>query len=379
MTSPDIAPYIELDLVDVDAEGVFDRAKAAGSARLGGQWRFTDAAPEAVLLEAFSITVAELVYAVNRLPAVIVEIILRLFGVQRDQGAPPTTTITFLASDTLGHEVPVGTTIRLPLGDTFLDFATDVPLAIPPGSDSGTVLAVGQASTENANGVAAGTAVEVLDALTFVDSARLATVPTGGRDVESGDEMLRRGQALLQRLVSTLVTPLHFVAAAALSPGVMRAAAIDNFNVDAGSGQPGDHPGHITVAVGGPGGVALSSEAKALLLADLDSQALALLAVHMTDVTVTPVNITLRVRKYPGFSDEDVRANVQQILRDYLDTDSWIFGRAVYRNEILAQADRADGVDLVSVVSAPAADVVLPGIAALAAPGVITVDIDSPL
>lgn len=375
MTSPDIAPYLDLVLIDPDTQGIYERARLLADSQIEG-WNPSDGAIEVVLLEAFSITVGELVYAVNRTPGAITEILLRLFGIQRDQGAPAEATIRFDVADTLGHVIPEGTIVRLAVSPDFaIDFRTDVGLAIPPGSMSGSVLAVALTSTEAANGIAAGTAVEVMDAITFVNGAALATPPAGGREVETGEAMLARGQALLQRLVNTLVTPLHFVAAAALSPGVLRAAAIDNFNVDLGTGAPGDHPGHITIAVGGPGGLALTASAKAALLADLDAQAMALLALHVTNVTVTAVNVNITVRKVAGQVNADVQAAVRAIITEYLDPDTWPFGRPVFRNEILARADRAIGVDTVVDVVAPAADVTLPGIAALATAGTITVTV----
>lgn len=480
MASPDVSPYVDLTLHDVTAQEVFEAALAVVKQRMP-DFAPNEANMEVVLLEALAVEVSELVFAANRLPGAIVEVLLRLYGISRDFGAPAAVNLRFTVADTIGHEIPTGTYVRLTLADgNVLDFRTDASLLIPAGSNTGQVYAVADTSTAAPNGLPAGTPVELLTSLAYVDSVVLADVPTGGRDEESAESMLERGQALLQRLVSTLVTPQHFVAAAALTPGVVRAAAADNYdpaqaneqqtvaitggptggtftltyggsttaaiaynaaaadvanalaalasigagNVSATGGPlpgadvvvtfqgalgtqdvatmtatgaltggttpavtvtesrkggtpPGSHPGHITVAVSGSNGDPLNQGQKDALLTDLSAQALALLAIHITDVTVTNVPVTTTVVALPGYSDADLQSAITDALTTYLNPDSWPFGRSVYRNELISVIDSVDGVDRVVSIDAPATDVALVGTAALARVGTVTVTVQA--
>lgn len=376
MASPDVTPYVDLTVFDVDAQEVFEAALAVVLERLPG-FVPNEANMEVVLLEALAVEVSELVFAANRLPGTIVEVLLRLYGITRDFGAPAAVNLTFTVSDTIGHEIPVGTFVRVELADgNVLDFRTDTSILIPVGSNTGTVYAVADTSTAAPNGLPAGTPVELLTGLAYVDTVSLASSPVGGRDEESAESMMERGQALLQRLVSTLVTPQHFVAAAAFTAGVVRAAAADNYDPGQ-AGSPGAHPGHITVAVAGSNGDPLNTTQKAALLADLSGQALAMLAIHIADVTVTNVNVTATVIGLPGYAAADLQEAITETLTAYLHPDTWPFGRAVYRNELISVIDSVDGVDRVVTIDAPAADVTLTGIAPLARVGTVTITVQA--
>lgn len=376
MASPDVAPYVDLSIFDVTAQEVFDQALAVVQERLPGV-TLNEANMEAVLMEALAVEVSELVFAANRLPGTIVEVLLRLYGISRDFGAPAAVNLRFTVADTIGHEIPAQTFVRLTLADgNVLDLRTDATVIIPIGSNTGTVYAIADTSTAAPNGLPAGTPVELLTSLAYVDSVVLADVPTGGRDEESAEGLLERGQALLQRLVSTLVTPQHFVAAAALTAGVVRAAAADNYNPTQ-VGSPGAHPGHVTVAVAGENGAPLNATQKAALLADLSAQALALLAIHIADVSVTNVNVTATVYALPGYTAPDIQAAITERLTEYLDPDTWPFGRPVYRNELISVIDTVDGVDRVVNIDSPATDVSLSGIAPLARVGIVTITVQA--
>ena len=102
------------------------------------------------------------------------------------------------------------------------------------------------------------------------------------------------------------------------------------------------------------------------------------LKVTVVPANVTAVNVTVTVLRRPGYTDAEVEANVRATLEAYLNPDAWDWSRLVRRNEVIARADTAVGVDTVLSVTVPAADLPLAGVAPLASAGVITVTVEAP-
>lgn len=372
----DVTRYVDLTLLDTDAQALIGQALADARSKLPG-WRPREGHTEVVLLEAQALVVAELVYAVNRLPGALMEAVLRAYGLTREPGAPPTTVLRFTTASAAPVTVPAGTRVRVIYADgaASQDFTTDVDLLLGAGTPAATVAATGDVNTSAVNALPPGSRVELVDNVSAVETVAVAATITGGVDLEDGPEFLDRGVNTFARLTSTLGLPSAFTAAALATSGVARATTLDLFDPAATTGGPGDHLGHVTVAVVGPAGVALPELERAALEAALGAQAMASLAVHVIPVTVTALDVTVTVAARPGAVEADVVAAVRAALREVLDPDVAPFGGTVYRNRLLAAADRAEGVARVVDVTAPAGDVVLPGRAALVKAGVLTVNV----
>lgn len=366
MASPDLSGYVDLTVFDVTASDLVDKAAS------DVEFKMPDAqlpvgSLEMVLLEAIALIVSEIPYAVNRLPGAVTEALLtRLYGIERSPGAPPTATVTFTFGAS-GGNVPPGTILLLSYGGEDVQFTTDDELSVLAGTTTGTVPITGAENTEVVNTTPAGVVVQVLTDTVGVTGAALATPVGGGANPEEADTYLDRASARLQRLSSVLVVPSHFAAAAAEDPAVHRVYVQDNYD---GTGVAA---GHVAVYVMGIGGAMLSAPAKTALLASLESQALANLAVHVEDPTVTPVDVTATVKALPGANFATVEAAVAAALTDYMSTDTWEWGNTVRRNELIALMDRVPGVDYVDTVTTPAADVALSGQAPLAEAGTLTI------
>jgi hypothetical protein len=379
MPSPDVAQYLGLDLVQLDEVTLIEQALA----QLVNQfpdWEPRPGNTEYVLLEAIAGMLVELGYTINALPDGITEILLRLFGLERDQGAPPTIAARFNLSDTVGHTIPAGTTVRLDLGEDTdpVDFTTLDDLVVPPGQSFGTVTADASAATVEVNGVPAGTQLEVLDALRWIDSVVLAEGAYGGRDPEDGTAFLNRAIPVLSRLTTTLVRPADIEAYVAERPGVTRVKVLDLYNPATPAVRPGNAPGFVTVAVAGPSGSPLPSTSKSALLSELINRTHAGLKIDVVDVDVSTVDVTIEVLRFGSAVSADVEANVRAAIRAYLNPDVWAWSSTVFRNELIAVADRAAGVDVVVDVTVPAANVNLTGWAPLAKVGTITVTVTAP-
>lgn len=336
------------------------------------EWEPRAGNTEVVLLEAFALMLGPEILALQMVPSAVVEQLVGLYGVTRSEGSPVTAQVRFTVTDSAPTQVvPEGTALRLQLSETgeVVDLETVEDLTILTSeSRTGVVRVEATELGETGNGTPAGTEVEVLSLLTFVESAVLEVELTGGRGTEGDATFLARAGATLARQASTLVLPEHFTYAASATEGVARATTLDLTN----PAQPGvEAAGHVTVAVAGPGGTLLGDTAREVIQGDLSSQALASLSVHVIDPTVTVVPVSLTVKVAVGADPLAVEGAVTAALEDWLDPDRWPWEPAVTEYGIVGAASTAPGV--ASVTSVQSGPMALPGLAPLAKAGVITV------
>lgn len=377
--SPDVTPYVDLSLFDRDAQAIYEIAEGEFQTAFP-DWTPREGHTEVALMEALALEVSELIFAINRLPGAITEVMLQLFGVERDEGAPATAVARIHASDTLGHVVPAGTRLRYRFAGDLdpSEFTTDDALTIASGSTYGDVAITATENGTRAHGVADGATLDVLDAIVFIESAEIETPPSGGREPESAVDFLDRGIQVARRLTSTLVLPDHFTAHALENPSVGRATTIDNFDPGVPDGQPGEHPGNVTVAVADENGAALSTAVKDALRVEMEDASLAALIVHVADPNITTVDVTATLVRHNDYTDADVQAAAVAALEAYLSPATWPWSATVRRNELIALLDGVDGVDYVDTLVAPAANVALTGVAPLADAGTLTITVNAP-
>lgn len=384
MTSPDVSPpapdltaYVDLRLFDMDDQSIVSTAIAAAKLNLPG-WVPREGNTEILIMESLALEISEAVVAINRIPGAVVAAILLMAGVDRDFGAAPIASATFTLGDMIGHTIPGGTRLYLALDDgTSVTFLVEPPgLTIAPGASTGTVSIIGDTFTSNANGIAIGTTLVLADPVPFVEHVQLASAVADGRTMETDNEWRDRGVARLSRLSDALVIPRHFEAATLERPEVARALAIDLW--DSVGGAPGDDPGHLTVAVLGEGGAALSPEARAEILTSLESRAVAILVLHVISISVVTVPIAVTVHLIDGFDTGVATELIQDAISAYVDPLTWRWGGVIRRNELIALVDRVSGVDYViavSINSGGTSDYTISGAATLPKAGTITVTV----
>ena len=374
MPNPDITQYTNLVIYDKDPQDIVDAALVVLQARLP-EWTPSETNIELALLEAMALEVAETIYTINRLPEVMVETLLALYEIERDQGVAPSVTIEFTMADNAGYTIDEGTEVSISISASEnLSFFTDSDLIIAPGNTTGTKTATAIENTISANGVAIGTSCELVDAIEAVESIETTTVIAGGEAPEDDTTFLTRGIQRLQRLTDTLVIPEHFSQYALEKTYVTRAYAIDNYNSEAGSGVPGDHDGHITVVVYGDG-ANVSNGNKALLLAELDDNASGNLGVHLLNPTINTVNVAIAVKKVDAYTTGAIQTAVQTALTAYLNTATWDWSGTVRRNELITLVSNITGVDYVVSLTTPASDVTYATEGNLVTAGTLTVTV----
>ena len=374
MPNPDITQYTNLVIYDKDPQDIVDAALVVLQARLP-EWTPSETNIELALLEAMALEVAVTIYTINRLPEVMVETLLALYEIERDQGVAPSVTIEFTMADNAGYTIDEGTEVSISISASEnLSFFTDSDLVIAPGNTTGTKTATAIENTISANGVAIGTSCELVDAIEAVESIETTTVIAGGEAPEDDTTFLTRGIQRLQRLTDTLVIPEHFSQYALEKTYVTRAYAIDNYNSEAGSGVPGDHDGHITVVVYGDG-ANVSNGNKALLLAELDDNASGNLGVHLLNPTINTVNVSIAVKKVDAYTTGAIQTAVQTALTAYLNTSTWDWSGTVRRNELITLVSNITGVDYVVSLTTPASDVTYATEGNLVTAGTLTVTV----
>lgn len=371
----DVSPYVDLTLYDVDVSELVDRALQDAVTKLP-DWQPREGNTEVVLTEALALIVAELVYAINRIPPLTLEGLLALYGVSRGEGDPATGVVEFTLADSFGHTIPAGTTMRVSAADTGeeLMFATDDDLVISPGSTVGFAAVTATESGSSGNGVTVGTMLELVDSIAYVDQVEVTTGTAGGSDLETDTEFYNRGAIRLSRLVDTLVLAEHFTAAALEDTNVGRAHTYDLY--DGVGASVGTDVGHVTVVVTDDDGAALSAPIKTALHDVLAAQAVAGLTIHIIDPTYTTINVDVDISVLPGFDPAVVEAAVINALQGYLNPATWEWGTTVYLYELVSLIDQVEGVDRPATFVTPTTDTVLTGDAGqLAQAGTINVDV----
>lgn len=376
-SAPDISQYIDLRVNDKDPTDIL-RSAIEEYRSLSPEWTPREDQTEVMLMQSMAVEVAEAIYAINRLPNSIMVALMRLYGIDRDAGAFAETRIQFDVLNGMGYTIPARTRLRLPSSQGFgtTVFETTAELSIPYGFTSGTVPAVATEVTDSVNGVPPATRFEVLDQMHFINMVVNVDTILGGRRPEADKEWFNRGVQRFGRLTDTLVTAKHFELAALEDPRVRRSRALDNFDPTVVDGTVGDHPGHLTLALYGDGGL-MPAEVKQAVIDSFATRKFAPLILHTVDPVVTSIDVTVRVLPNKDYTNERVSDAVSTAMRDWLNTDTWKWKGTVYYNEIIGLISELPEVDYVTQLVTPIGDVQLQGAAPLADLGTINVLIAS--
>lgn len=369
-----------MDLVDRDPQDIYDIAAQYLKANFP-ELNLREGMMETVLIEAVALEVAESIFAINRLPDGMTEVLLQFFGITRDPGQPPVADISFSVAGTQGATIPAGSMFVLDTG-TGMDpllLATDAELVIPEGSSTGVISATATEYTDLYNGTPPGAFLTPQESLLYLNYATLASAVTEGRDPETDEVYLSRGVQSLQRVSTTLVTPNQFVSACLEQPFVGRAYGLDAYNPDNdpdGNGPVGTDGGYMTVAVYGDNEM-VSADNKDILQAELDADAMANLFVKIIDPTITPIDVNVTVALEAGTNSADVVQAVTDALNVMLNPMNWQWGNIVRRSNLISLITNVDGVDYVDTLTSPATDITLTGVANLVDVGTITISTTS--
>lgn len=190
-------------------------------------WTPHEADPEVVLLE----TISPMAANAANVAAVVPPTIFRKFGtdlvnVPFKDGAPASTTSTWVLTDTVGHTIPAGTYVQV--GDFF--FATTVDTVVAPASGTATGVVLRAIEDGAAQNGLTGTA-SMVNSIAWVATVTLAAATTGGADAEDDTAYQNRLRTELTLIGPRPITAQDFADFALNTPDVVigRATAFDGY------------------------------------------------------------------------------------------------------------------------------------------------------
>lgn len=369
----DAPEYEALDLLEMGGEADMVGAATSFMQAALPEWEPRAGNTEVVLMEALALMLGVEVLALQMVPSQLLEQLLALYGVSRDPGAGATARVKFTVTASSPIQViPEGTLLRYEMEETAetFDFYTTTALEIVTSETlEGYATIMAEEIGSELNGLPPGTELELVDTLYFVESVFTDQEMQGGRDEELDDPYYARASSVLARLTSTLVLPEHFRYAATGEPNIGRAKVLDLYDpADPGT----EKAGHVTLAVTDLTGQPLTTDAAAALRDKLEQQALASLTIHLISPTYTTVNVALSVTSKPGFSPAQTKAEVEALIRNWINPMTWDWAPEVSTYALVSTLGVASSV---GVVTQAPATVPLPGVAPLPRLGTLTVNV----
>jgi uncharacterized phage protein gp47/JayE len=345
--------YLELVIEDADPQRIIDDAVEYAQTAFP-EWVPRNGSTEVVVMEALALGVADLIYAGNRLPGTVVEAVLALYNIPRSEGVPATGEVLVTFDTTRTVTIVTGSRFEVPGEELILAVTADTSgtdvanLTVPVATETG---------TGAVNGLAVGTALDIVDTVPYAVAAEIATALSGGSDAESDTAYIDRAGARLARVTSSLVIPVHFAAYCLEDIRVSRAQAVDLYDcTDVNA--PGDDIGHISIYVHGRGG-ALAQGVLDELQAAMQAASSAILDVHVAAATIHSQNVDLAVVALAGYSTLTVQSNVEAKLLQWMNPETWTWGGDIIVNDLIAQVGTVEGVDYVDTVTTPSGTVTI--------------------
>ena len=338
--------YLGVSVDDRDPQEVFSSMLTLAETRLP-QFEPRNGSLEVVLMEACATGMGDLIYAANRVLGALVEGVISLYGVTRDEGSPATGTVRLTLTGSPTTTIAEGTLFRIEDADSMLIATESVEV-------TGGTVDVAVATTDTGgylNSIVAGTACDPVVAVPHLANCVLHTDLNGGADPEDDLAFLTRAATRFARVTSSLVVPEHFTAYALEQTYVKRAVAVDQYE-HGGGGSPGDDDGFLTVYVYGSG-AAITADQKNELEAAMQAQCASILAMTVEHATPVSVNVTAAVTKAAGYDDAELEAAIEAALESVWSWQTSGFGADVEPLDVQAVIESVPGVDSVTSLTLP--------------------------
>lgn len=357
MPSPDISQYVDLTVYDKQPVDIYDEAIAYARTALPDWTPVAGSIEDAVLQAAASMT-GYLGGAINRLPSSLFEGLLQLMKIARSSGTPASASITVTTVNNFGYTLPAGTRFGF-YDNTDIDnpilytFDTVADLTIAAGATTGTVTATAALLGQYPS-LPAGTTIQLVTPVAFVQSAVLATALNPGTSGETDTEYFSRALGILNSYSSAMVLPRQYEQyLLSTYTGVYRAKAYSRVNPAANNVGDALQNGYLTIYACGVNGASISPAVTTPMLADVVARSTAGLSIAINPPTIVPITCSVTVTYKPGFLGSEVIAAVTESLNTYLHPDYWDWSEYIYQNELIARLDQVAGVGRVVSVSIP--------------------------
>jgi hypothetical protein len=289
--------------------------------------------------------------------------------------------------------IPAGTLVGIrDNAGTLIAFRTVNDISILPGLSETQVGEVILVAVElGAGGSGLGNSqveAELIDPLDFVDAVIMESATVGGVDAETVDEYNDRLALYMQNLSTRPILPEDYARLARNFPGVYRAVAIDGYDPTTNTFF---NERTMTVVGVDQFGLDLPDQLRQDLDDFLQSMREINFIVNVIDASRTLISVSYEAVKLPGFSAQELAADVDAALINYLSpqnwgidptvgssgaSKTWIESPWVYYNKIIQVIENVQGIAftrnvLIARQSDPlgTADVAIDLPAALTGPG----------
>lgn len=381
-----MAEYIDIEVEDDPAaitEDITTRLQAA----IPG-WVPARTGPLYILAAAWAFIIAELMSALRLVTREIFKVFgQEIAGVAQTAATPSTATCT-VTSATSSFTVEEGTVFGIDDGaGGLIAFEVVADVATVDGSAEGVQLISQEAGAHTAGLTGP---VVALDALAYDPTAiTLGGATAGGTDAEPDSEYLPRLSERLRLISDRVISGEDAAILARQVPGVWRAMAIDNYDVDTNDDAA---EGKIALALMDEDGNAVSAGVLAEVQALVEPATILGLEIGYADPNSTAVAVTVTAVAHAGYDTADVESRVEAALTTYLSKSTWgsvPFGdertwrpqQVVRYLEVAAAINEVEGVDYISTltVAGGTIDVSVGSLPwSIARPGALSVTINAP-
>jgi hypothetical protein len=362
---PDWAEYVDLTIYDKSVIDIFNESIDYGRDLLP-EWSPQAGNIEVVLLESIAMQATNVIAAANRVPGAVMETLLVLYGIERDDGVKATATVAITLVNTSGYVVPAGTHFAyFPLGgEKSVVYVLDEDISVAAGGSVGTGdLTAIDIGTEF-NNPPVGSALQILSTMPYLLSSILETQPSGGSDPETDTDFFTRASTTLRSYSGALTTPSQIQAWVLVTfpNDVYRCFVYDQRRKndrDVTSSTYDTHDGYALVAVAGLNATVVDTSDVPLSVGQIDtiSDELDLktntgLVTELVNAELVDVSVNVIVMPHMGYTSSQVIISITDALNSYLSPNEWNWADIVRRTEIIALIDGVEGVDyIVELVS----------------------------
>lgn len=364
MTSPDWSDYVDLTIFDKTTVEIFDESIDYGIDVLP-EWTPQAGQIEVVLLEAIANQSSNVVAAANRVPGAVMETLLLLYDIQRDEGVAATATIDITVINTSGYIVPAGANFSYfpPNNGTALVYTLDEDISVASGSTTGQGAVTAQEVGTAHNDPSVGSSLQILMTMPYLETTIFGTSPSGGTDPESDDEYFDRASTTLRSYSAALTTPTQIQAWILVTyPNIVyRANVYDRRRKndrDTTSPTYDVHDGFALVVVAGlnatiadTSDVPVTVDDRQAIEEALDLKTNTGLVTELVNAELVDITVNVTVMPYVGYTTSQIQTNVNDALNLYLSPNEWDWSDTVRENEILALVDNVEGVNYVSTLN----------------------------
>jgi len=316
-----------------------------------------------------------------------------LVGVQPIDATAAQGNTTWTLDDSNGHTISAGTTVGIiDANNNVIPFqvASDVTVAngqSATGAGQVIIRAILPGAQGNALG-GAGTAIQLIDVIDWVQTVVLTGPTAGGNDAEDDVTYLNRLARYMQRLSLRPILPVDFAAMTLdVDPTIQRAVCIDLYN-------PADSTYNnqrmVTIAAVDAAGNDVPAAVKNEIQSYLNANREINFIVNTMAPNYTTVSVTTTIHVATGYDTTSVNSAVTGAINNYLSpatwgqdptileasvVESWIDIPKVYYNEVITLISNVAGVDRVISLqlNGGTVDISLTTPASLTRPGTVTV------